>query len=261
MNVPVSYSCIKFQNPIIHSKAPVSLQTLSHSPSFVLSSLVAPLCSMKPLQFTTTKLSTQPYVPTSTSRFQSKTPFQFDLPMVQPNITSLRPNVSDHLAYNNNTNNNTIPKNNTTNINNGNANRNIDNAASNVRNLNNGKRKRSWSRAVFSNLQRKGLEIQFQQQKYITKPDRRKLAARLNLTDAQVKVWFQNRRMKWRHTRENLKSGQEKQPISTTMPSDGHQVSHMRSDDNDLPGYSTDGSSSLEMSENENESDEIDVVE
>lgn len=65
------------------------------------------------------------------------------------------------------------------------------------------KRKRSWSRAVFSQLQRKGLEIQFQIQKYITKPDRRKLAARLGLTDAQVKVWFQNRRMKWRHTREN----------------------------------------------------------
>lgn len=48
------------------------------------------------------------------------------------------------------------------------------------------KRKRSWSRAVFSQLQRKGLEIQFQIQKYITKPDRRKLAARLGLTDAQV---------------------------------------------------------------------------
>lgn len=60
----------------------------------------------------------------------------------------------------------------------------------------NSKRKRSWSRAVFSQLQRKGLEIQFQIQKYITKPDRRKLAARLGLTDAQVKVWFQNRRMK-----------------------------------------------------------------
>lgn len=50
----------------------------------------------------------------------------------------------------------------------------------------NAKRKRSWSRAVFSQLQRKGLEIQFQIQKYITKPDRRKLAARLGLTDAQV---------------------------------------------------------------------------
>lgn len=52
--------------------------------------------------------------------------------------------------------------------------------------LSQSKRKRSWSRAVFSQLQRKGLEIQFQIQKYITKPDRRKLAARLGLTDAQV---------------------------------------------------------------------------
>lgn len=52
------------------------------------------------------------------------------------------------------------------------------------------KRKRSWSRAVFSQLQRKGLEIQFQIQKYITKPDRRKLAARLGLTDAQVIDFF-----------------------------------------------------------------------
>lgn len=59
------------------------------------------------------------------------------------------------------------------------------NGASNV------KRKRSWSRAVFSSLQRKGLERQFEFQKYITKPDRKKLAARLGLKDAQVKVWFQ----------------------------------------------------------------------
>ena len=51
---------------------------------------------------------------------------------------------------------------------------------------NNSRRKRSWSRAVFSNLQRKGLEKRFQLQKYITKPDRRQLAAALQLTDAQV---------------------------------------------------------------------------
>lgn len=72
-------------------------------------------------------------------------------------------------------------------------------------NNNNNKRKRSWSRAVFSNLQRKGLERRFQLQKYITKPDRRQLAATLGLTDAQVKVWFQNRRMKWRHSKESNK--------------------------------------------------------
>ncbi|CAM9771552.1 unnamed protein product, partial [Lampetra planeri] len=64
------------------------------------------------------------------------------------------------------------------------------------------KRKRAWSRAVFSSLQRKGLEKRFQVQKYVTKPDRRQLAAMLGLTDAQVKVWFQNRRMKWRHSKE-----------------------------------------------------------
>nr|XP_040238200.2 uncharacterized protein LOC120959095 [Anopheles coluzzii] len=61
------------------------------------------------------------------------------------------------------------------------------------------RRKRSWSRAVFSSLQRKGLEKTFQEQKYITKPDRKRLAATLGLHDSQVKVWFQNRRMKWRH--------------------------------------------------------------
>lgn len=49
------------------------------------------------------------------------------------------------------------------------------------------RRKRSWSRAVFSSLQRKGLEKTFQEQKYITKPDRKRLAATLGLHDSQVK--------------------------------------------------------------------------
>lgn len=74
-----------------------------------------------------------------------------------------------------------------------------------------GKRKKSWTRAVFSNLQRKGLEKRFQMQKYITKPDRRQLAASLGLTDAQVKVWFQNRRMKWRHQESKERREQERQ--------------------------------------------------
>ncbi|KAL1131869.1 hypothetical protein AAG570_011480, partial [Ranatra chinensis] len=82
-----------------------------------------------------------------------------------------------------------------------------------------GKRKRSWSRAVFSNLQRKGLEKRFQIQKYITKPDRRQLAANLGLTDAQVKVWFQNRRMKWRHTKEMKYQGG-----GAPMPQAGHHL-------------------------------------
>ncbi|XP_064365796.1 H2.0-like homeobox protein isoform X1 [Dromaius novaehollandiae] len=77
------------------------------------------------------------------------------------------------------------------------------------------KRKRSWSRAVFSNLQRKGLEKRFEIQKYVTKPDRKQLAAMLGLTDAQVKVWFQNRRMKWRHSKEaQAQKDKDKEPAA-----------------------------------------------
>jgi len=41
-------------------------------------------------------------------------------------------------------------------------------------------------RAVFSDFQRKGLEKRFQLQKYISKPDRKKLAEKLGLKDSQV---------------------------------------------------------------------------
>lgn len=57
-------------------------------------------------------------------------------------------------------------------------------------------------RAVFSEDQRKALEKMFQKQKYISKTDRRKLAVSLGLKESQVKIWFQNRRMKWRNSKE-----------------------------------------------------------
>lgn len=44
-------------------------------------------------------------------------------------------------------------------------------------------------RAVFSDLQRKGLEKRFQSQKYISKPDRKKLAEKLGLKDSQVSFY------------------------------------------------------------------------
>ncbi|XP_054474601.1 H2.0-like homeobox protein isoform X2 [Anoplopoma fimbria] len=90
------------------------------------------------------------------------------------------------------------------------------------------KRKRSWSRAVFSNLQRKGLEKRFEIQKYVTKPDRKQLAAMLGLTDAQVKVWFQNRRMKWRHSKEAQaqkdKEKEKEQPDKSASESGGAEL-------------------------------------
>ncbi|XP_049548095.1 homeobox protein H2.0-like [Anopheles darlingi] len=94
------------------------------------------------------------------------------------------------------------------------------------------RRKRSWSRAVFSSLQRKGLERTFQDQKYITKPDRKRLAANLGLHDAQVKVWFQNRRMKWRHMVKSrrLPSTQSHSTINETV-SEGSNTSDVTTAD------------------------------
>lgn len=42
------------------------------------------------------------------------------------------------------------------------------------------------------------LEKSFERQKYLSVQDRMELAARLNLSDTQVKTWYQNRRTKWK---------------------------------------------------------------
>ena len=58
---------------------------------------------------------------------------------------------------------------------------------------------RPWCRPVFTQLQRRGLEKRFQATKYVTKRERLQIGAMLGLSETQVKVWFQNRRTKWRH--------------------------------------------------------------
>lgn len=56
----------------------------------------------------------------------------------------------------------------------------------------------NWSRPVFTIYQRAILERKFLLQKYVTKQERQELGSILNLKETQVKIWFQNRRMKWR---------------------------------------------------------------
>lgn len=57
------------------------------------------------------------------------------------------------------------------------------------------KRKRKL-RTVFTEKQLEGLEFKFAEKKYLSVPDRMELANRLELSETQVKTWFQNRRMK-----------------------------------------------------------------
>ncbi|EEB15403.1 Homeobox protein CHOX-E, putative [Pediculus humanus corporis] len=100
-------------------------------------------------------------------------------------------------------------------------------------------------RAVFSDLQRKGLEKRFQIQKYISKPDRKKLAEKLGLKDSQVKIWFQNRRMKWRNSKERellANGGSRKQ----TLPNKNNPNPDLSDATNDKPKHNyTDVSSPL----------------
>ncbi|XP_070539587.1 homeobox protein EMX1-like isoform X2 [Ptychodera flava] len=53
-------------------------------------------------------------------------------------------------------------------------------------------------RTIFTAEQLERLENEFAKQQYMVGNERYYLAAALNLTQAQVKVWFQNRRIKWR---------------------------------------------------------------
>ncbi|KAK5910327.1 hypothetical protein CesoFtcFv8_004171 [Champsocephalus esox] len=71
-----------------------------------------------------------------------------------------------------------------------------------------GKQKRS--RAAFTHLQVLELEKKFNQQKYLSAPERAHLAGTLRLTETQVKIWFQNRRYKTKRKQQTSEFCREK---------------------------------------------------
>ncbi|XP_041749042.2 hematopoietically-expressed homeobox protein hhex isoform X1 [Coregonus clupeaformis] len=70
--------------------------------------------------------------------------------------------------------------------------------------------KRKGGQVRFSNDQTIELEKKFETQKYLSPPERKRLAKMLQLSERQVKTWFQNRRAKWRRLKQENPTGSKR---------------------------------------------------
>ncbi|CAF0856450.1 unnamed protein product [Didymodactylos carnosus] len=91
-------------------------------------------------------------------------------------------------------------------------------------------------RTIFTPEQLERLEAEFEKQQYMVGNERYYLATTLNLSEAQVKVWFQNRRIKWR--RQSLEEHQHRLTSlsigSTSKQHDDSKYDENHTEENDI---------------------------
>ena len=85
--------------------------------------------------------------------------------------------------------------------------------------------RRKKTRTVFTDAQLRVLEKTFSEQRYLDSTNRAKLSHILGLKEAQVKTWFQNRRMKWK---KKMAKTDEKPDSSTTTKTLDNEDIHLQ---------------------------------
>uniref|UniRef100_A0ACB8F956 Uncharacterized protein n=2 Tax=Sphaerodactylus townsendi TaxID=933632 RepID=A0ACB8F956_9SAUR len=126
--------------------------------------------------------------------------------------------------------------------------------------------KRKGGQVRFSNDQTLELEKKFETQKYLSPPERKRLAKMLQLSERQVKTWFQNRRAKWRRLKQENPQASKKELECGDSHQDLIQDSRLNSEpdkeeSSNLPRYTPSPASQEELESNisEDSDQEVDI--